>query len=253
MKSIFLGAMLLCCYAVQAQAPAPAAAPVALKDEPHHRLIFENEYVRVWAFGITGHDATLVHNHDLPYLGVALGAADYVNAVTGKPETHANLADGQVSYSKGGFSHLVRTETDTPFRNFTIELLKPQGTARNRCVAVVAGQPLGDCPEGKQGAANELGLSSIKPVFETDEIVVESGAIAAGGSYTEVAALPARLLLVLDQSTLKVESAGQPEKALHAGDVLWIPAKAKPTFANAAASQTCAFDLVVFTDSAGKE
>ncbi|MGA8224658.1 MAG: hypothetical protein WB780_23645 [Candidatus Acidiferrales bacterium] len=250
MKSFILGVVLLCCYAVQAQAP--AAAPVALKDEPHHHLIFENEYVRVWAFGITGHDTTLVHNHDLPYLGIALGPADYVNGVTGKPETHAKLADGQVNYSKGGFSHLVRTETDMPFRNFTIELLKPQGTPRNRCVAVVAGQPLGECPKGNVGGANELGAPSLKPVFETDEMVVESGVIAARGSYTEVAGLPARLLLVLDQSTLTVESEGQPAKVLHTGDVLWLPAKAKATFANATALQTCAFDLVEFMDGGGK-
>jgi hypothetical protein len=226
---------------------------VALKDEPHHRLIFENEYARVWAFGITGHDATLVHNHDLPYLGIAMGAADYVNAVTGKAETHANLADGQVSYSKGGFSHLVRTETSIPFRNFTIELLKPQGTARNLCVTVLAGQPLGDCPHGNPGVADAApSPASIKPLFETDEILVESGVIAAGGSHTQAGGRPARLLLVLDQSTLTVESAGQPNKVLNAGEVLWIAPGATPTFANATAFQTCAFSLVVFKDSAGK-
>src|SRR5207245_11737431 len=109
MKSILFSAVLLLSWAVGAQAP--ATAPVALKDEPHHYSLFENEYARAWAFGITGHQATLLHNHDLPYFGVAVGSADFINAVTGKPGAHRTLTDGQVSYSKGGFSHVARTET----------------------------------------------------------------------------------------------------------------------------------------------
>ena len=73
MKSILFSAVLLLSWAVGAQAP--ATAPVALKDEPHHHSLFENEYARAWAFGITGHQATLLHNHDLPYFGVAVGSA----------------------------------------------------------------------------------------------------------------------------------------------------------------------------------
>jgi len=108
MKSILFSAILFLSCAVGAQAP--ATAPVALKDEPHHHLLFENEYVRVWAFGIAGHQATLLHNHDLPYFGVAVGSADFINAVTGKPEAHVTLTDGQVSYSKGGFSHVAHRD-----------------------------------------------------------------------------------------------------------------------------------------------
>jgi len=119
---------------------------------------------------------------------------------------------------------------------------------------VLADSPLGECPHGNPGVANgPPPLFSMKPLFETDEIVVESVVIAAGGSYTEIAGLPARLLLVLDQSTLTVQSAGPPDKVLHAGEVIWIPAKAKPTFANATAFQSCAFVLVEFLDSAGKD
>jgi len=254
MKQILLGAMLLGCWAVQAQAPATATDAVAVKDEPHHHLVFENEFVRAFYVEIPVHQATLMHKHDLPYLAVALGPSDVTNAVAGKPEVHATFTDGQVNYSKGGFSHLVRTDDGMSFRNFTVELLRPQGTPRNRCVAVVAGQPLGDCPHGNPGVANgEPSPASIKPLLETDEIVVESGVIAAGGSYTEAAGLPARLLLVLDQSTLTVESAGEPAKVLHTGEVLWIPARAKPTFANATAFQTCAFVLVEFLDDGGKD
>ncbi len=243
MKSILFLAILLVTFSVSAQAP--ATAPVALKDEPHHHLLFENDYMRAWAFGIAGHQATLLHNHDLPYLGVAVGSADFVNAVTGKPEVHVTLTGGQVSYSKGGFSHLVHTETDMPFRNVTIELLRPQGAARNRCVKVVADSPL-DCP---QTTASALGAATTL-VLETDEIAVQSGEVSSifriAGADTQLG----RVLGVLDQSELNVETPGQPAKKLHSGEALWLNPGAAATFVNTGAGATSRFVLVTFKDSA---
>lgn len=244
MKSTLLSALLLITFSLQAQAP--ATAPVALKDEPHHRLIFENDYVRVWTFGILGHDATLLHNHDLPYLGIALGAADYVNAVSGKPETHVTLSDGQVSYSKGGFVHLVRTETDTPFRNFTIELLKPQGAPKNRCVKVIADGPL-DCP---QASTSPLDAAS-RPVLETDEILLRLGSISHQMRIAGADAQPARLIAIPDAAKLNVEIAGQSAKKLIGGEIMWLPAGVVTTVVDAGTSDT-RFFLLTFKDSVPK-
>jgi hypothetical protein len=245
MKSILFSVVLLFSCSVGAQAP--ATTPVALKDEPHHQLLFENDYVRAWAFGITGHQATLLHNHDLPYLGVAVGSADFINAVTGKPEAHVTLTDGQVSYSKGGFSHVARTETDTPFRNVTIELLRPQGAARNRCVKVVADSPL-DCP---QTITSPLGAAT-RLVFETDEAAVQSGEVSSIFRIAGADTKPARLLAVLNRSELSVETPGQPAKKLHSGEALWLNAGAAATFVNSGTSATSRFVLVTFKDSSAK-
>jgi hypothetical protein len=244
MKGTVLGLVLLLTFAAQAQAP---ATPVALKEEPHHHLLFENDYVRVWAFGVNGHDATLLHNHDLPYIGIALGPADYVNAVTGKPETHAKLTDGQVNYSKGGFAHVVRSETDVPFRNLTIELLKPQGNPRNRCVKVIADGAL-DCP---QTSATPLDLATTQ-IFETDEVLVRSGSISFQMRIAGADAQPARLLAVLEQSDLNVELPGQPAKKLHGGDAVWLPAGALTSLVNPSANDA-RFVLISFKDSAEKK
>jgi hypothetical protein len=241
MKSILFSVILLFTLSLQAQAP--ASAPVALKDEPHHHLLFENEYVRVWAFGIHGHDATLVHNHDIPYFGLALGAADFVNAVTGKPETHASLTDGQVSYSKGGFSHLVRTETDTPFRNLTVELVKPQGAPRNRCVKVIADGAL-DCP---QAAATPLGAATTL-VFETDEVTMQSGEVS---SIVQIAGLdtkPAHVLAVMDQSELSLAIPGKPATVVHAGEAIWLPAGTAAALLNQSKGNA-RFFVLTFKDS----
>jgi hypothetical protein len=210
--------------AAPAAAPAAGQTAVLTKDEPHHHLVLENAYVRVLHVEVPGHEATLLHTHELPYVSVTLGAADFVNAVTGKPEAHATLKDAQVGYSKGGFSHLVRTDAGAPFQNFTVELLKPQGAARNLCVKVVADAPVQDCPAA--------GADANVPVFETDEMRVELGSLGAGGKRAEVASESPRLYLVLEQSELTITIPGLGDKTLHTGEVFWLPAGAAPALGN---------------------
>ena len=112
----------------RAQAPNDAgSASVPITKEPHHHLVLENSYVRVFRVEIISPDATLLHRHDNPYAYMSIGKAEFTNAVEGKPDTRVKMTDGQLGYSRGGFSHIIRTENDTPFYNLTIELLHPQG------------------------------------------------------------------------------------------------------------------------------
>src|SRR5467141_5194999 len=138
MKRSFLVLALLLSPSLPAQAP--VAVPIA--KEPHHHLVLENEYVRVFRVSVPAHDATLLHQHDVPYLYVALGPADVINAVQDRPEVHLVMADGQLGYSPGHFAHIARNESDMPFNNVTIELLKPQREPRNICAEVVPGAEL---------------------------------------------------------------------------------------------------------------
>jgi len=211
---LFLSALLL---SVVAQAQNPVSAPpVPLKEEPHHHLAFENAFVRVWYFDLPGHESTLLHSHDLPYIGVALTPGDYINAVAGKPEAHATADDGQLNYSKGGFAHSVRTDEGSPYHNFTIELLRPQGTSRNRCVKVIDA-PF-DCPVEAAGKpAVEL------PAFETDEVLVQVGGLPEGRFYNAGSSQQPRLFVVLSDSNLSVEVAGQKAKKLKGGELYWLP------------------------------
>jgi hypothetical protein len=203
-----------------------------VKDEPHHHLLLENEYTHVYKFELAPHSATLLHLHALPYFGFALGAADYVNAVQGKPETHATLEDAQISFSKGGFAHIVRTDTDARFYNFTVELLKPQGTPRNRCVKVLADQPL-DCPveaAGKPAAG--------MPAFETDEVLLQVGGLPSGPTYKLDAAATPRLICVLEDSEVSIEVSGGKPKKLHGGEVFWLSGGAAAEIVNAGKGKT---------------
>ena len=223
MKSLYLTAA-VAAIVLGAQAlpgrpgrPTSPAEPVAVKDEPHHHLLLENDYVHVYRFELAPHSSALLHLHALPYFGFALGAADYVNAVQGKPEVHATLEDAQISYSKGGFAHLVRTETDTRFYNFTVELLKPQANPRNRCVRVLPDGAL-DCPVEVAGKPAE-GM----PAFETDEVIVQLYGIPGGGTARLDATPAPRLLLVLEDSQVSVDERGGKSRKLPAGEAYWLP------------------------------
>lgn len=63
------------------QAAASAKPPVAIKDEPHHHLILENSYVRVFRVEIISPDATPLYRHDFPYVYMSIGKAEFTKAV----------------------------------------------------------------------------------------------------------------------------------------------------------------------------
>ena len=214
MRLPVVAAIIFCAISLFAQSPL-APGPVPLKSEPHYRLVFENGYVRAWYFDIPGGTATLPHTHDVPYLSIALMPGDYVDAVAGQPEVHATPDDGQLSYFPGGEAHVLRTDSGGRFQDLTIELLRPQGTARNRCEKVIDA-PL-DCPVG---AAGKPVVET--PVFETDGILVQAGALPQGRFYNAEASQLPRLLVVLSDSELSVEPQGSKTQKLHGGELYWL-------------------------------
>jgi hypothetical protein len=241
----------LCCAAMRAQAPdttqSPQApysnlplqnptapqAPVPITEEPHHRLVLQNDFTHVYNVTVPPLDTTLLHQHDLPYIYVVLGPADIINAISGKPELHQVLVDGETHYSAGHFAHIVRTDSGMPFHNITVELVRPQASPKNLCKDVLAGAPL-NCPEpappgpatkGKKAAPQlSPSLRDDIPYFETDEIRVDLHKVSSGNDYVDAAPKLDALLIGLTNSNLDVNLAGEHIQFLHGGDVQWLPA-----------------------------
>jgi hypothetical protein len=252
MKPLLCSLLLLFAFSPNAQAP--VAVPVA--NEPHHHLVFENSYVRVFRVSVPAHDATLLHQHDLPYVYVSLGPADVINAVAGKPEARLVMADGQVGYSRGGFAHIARTDAGSPFNNVTVELLHSQGEPRNICEKIIEG-PVKNCgSSGSSAVPADSPLRAFaratgpKKLFETEEIFVSSHAAPAPVEqhYSESAPLAARLLVVEDNSELRLDLAGEPSKSLHSGEVLWLEAGKKWTIVTPLPHELTRFLLIRFKD-----
>jgi hypothetical protein len=218
---------LLLLFAFSLNAQAPVAVPIP--KEPHHHLVLENEYVRVFRVSIPAHDATLLHQHDVPYIYVSLGPADVINAVQGRPEARIVMTDGQIGYSLGHFAHIARTDAGSTFDNVTIELLKPQGEPKNLCDKVVDGPVLACTGEVKGLPADSPPRILPKPgigprrSFETDEITVASYSLSLAGTYNEDSTSP-RLLVARSGPQLHVEIAGAAAMSLSNGETVWLEA-----------------------------
>jgi hypothetical protein len=229
MKSILCSLLLLFAFSLNAQAPVAVPIP----KEPHHHLVLENSYVRVFRVSVPGHESTLLHQHDVPYLYVSLGPADVINAVQGKPEAHLTMADGQIGYSRGGFAHIARNESDAPFNNVTIELLHPQGEPQNLCAQVVPGPLELHCDKM---SADHRGGSSTEPQFKTGETSVDLVRYDpnAPGTTSSVTITPRLgiLLVMLSGSGVQTLVKGKPAETLAVGDVLWLLAGSNTTFSS---------------------
>jgi hypothetical protein len=271
-----LCATMLCgllCASVRAQAlpplPPPAydlslqnpvagsQGPVHISEEPHHRLLLQNDFTRVYNVMVPPLDTTLLHQHDLPYLYVTLGAADIINAIVGKPELHQILQDGEMHYSPGHFAHVARTDSGIQFQNVTIELVHPQGTPKNLCKDVLPGAPL-DCPEQKaaedksktkKGQPEASATTDDVPYFETDEIRVDLHKVSSGNDYVDAAPKTDALLIALTGSNLDANLGGEHASFLHGGDVLWMPAGKHRRIVDFLGTRS-SFLLISFKDSA---
>jgi len=237
MKPLLCSLLLLFAFSLSAQAP--VAVPAA--KEPHHHLVLENSYVRVLRVSVPAHDATLLHQHDVPYIYVALGPGDVINAVAGKPEAHLVMTDGQVGYSRGGFAHIARTDAGSPFNNVTIELLRPQGEPKNRCDKVVPGE-LGPCTHERR-----LNSYTNSPSFETDEIDVYSVELQPKAGFRDIPETD-MLLVALDQAELTVQRTGQTNVKLSGGGQLWLSRRTAQTIRNAS-DRPSRFLSIKFKDS----
>lgn len=230
-----IGSLVLLCSSVRAQtappmqSPAPtqssAPASISIKEEYHHHLVFENSYVRIYFVEIPAHESTLLHRHDFPYISIPPGGADAVEPPSGAAQQPA-MRGPRVGYMAGGFSHAVNNPSDRPLRNVAIELLRPQGTVRNRCAEAVRGQPHEDCVMPPPSSA---GATSHYPVFESDEILVEYWDLAPNVTTPpwddRLDLLVAGLTGVSITADSGIDSANAVE-----GGLLWIPASSKPVF-----------------------
>ena len=192
-----------------------------MREESHHHLIFQNSYVNVFFVEIPPHESTLEHRHDLPYISVPPG--ELMRGPFNPAGAVANPAAPFIPYNAGHFSHSVSNPGDAVVRNIAIELVRPQGVLRNLCENVLApiAQPV-DCP-----SPNPTEYPQSYPLFETDEIVVESWEMKP--DLTSSALDRSLDVLVAGMWGVSIHSPDGLDSA-HAlrGGVLWIPANSKP-------------------------
>jgi quercetin dioxygenase-like cupin family protein len=243
MKRLFLALALLFSASLLAQAPEPV--PLAhgnTPGEPHHHLKIENKYVRVYYVEVPPHESTQLHQHDHDYLFVTLGDSDVINAVRDKPEVHLVLKDGETHFTRGGFAHVARNLSDTPFRNITIELLKTQGDARNVCGEVILNQGARTCH-----VIDAIDVAITQ--FETAEVALDYVTFFTSGKHEEKRPKLAFLVIGLDGPEVKIKAKGKPRKALREGEVEWFDAGSEVEFSADEGKTAGQFLKLIFKDS----
>lgn len=203
------------CFPLASCAQEPSVPP--LSSEPHHRLVFHNEFVNVYFVEVPPHDAVRLHKHEADAIGIVLSESEITVHAPGKPDSHQNVVKGQLRLQSAGYVHSTSIDGDTPYRNVTVELLLPQESPRNLCAAVVAAQPT-HCPEPP--AQLDVDRRNEQPQFQSDQTDITLIRILPGQSATLDAAAFPRLIVSLDDTD--VASGNGPGKILRAGGFLWL-------------------------------
>jgi hypothetical protein len=122
-KLISIGTMLIGTMLIRllfAQTTSPTIVP--LSKEPSHRMVLDNEYVRVFYVEVPPHGETQYHQYDMNYIFVTLGDASVDIVRVGEKPEHLDLNDGDIRFSNEPFVNKIVNVGDKPFRNYTIEI-----------------------------------------------------------------------------------------------------------------------------------
>jgi beta-alanine degradation protein BauB len=89
--------------------------------EVGHKLIFENERVKVWEFTLQPGETIEAHQHDHDYFFYPLeGGTLEVTRESGV--TRATLEEGKVYYRKGGDTHAAKNVDGKRYHEILVEL-----------------------------------------------------------------------------------------------------------------------------------
>lgn len=182
-------------------------AEVEITNEPHHHLALENAYVRVFKVEVPPRSATLMHWHRHDYMFVTLGDTVVENDVKDKPPVTLKLQDGETHFSPASFAHVAKNNSDKPFRNVTIELLKNDDTKwdPDRGLSVLHG-------------------GTLDILFVKDGARVSDLELQPGGMVPEHKHIGPHLVVAVTDLDLESKQTGKPatRTQLKSGDIKWV-------------------------------
>jgi quercetin dioxygenase-like cupin family protein len=218
MKRAFLSVVLFTTVFALAQ---PAAVDITA--EPHHHVVLQNQYVRVFKVELAPNDQIQMHRHDHDYVFVTVGATEIENDVAGKPPATLKLQDGDTRFLPGGFSHVVKDLANTPFRNVTVEFLQDEKARKT---------PSAKWEEERGVDILEGGTQDI--LFVKDGVRVTDVQLQPGASIPKHRHAGPHLVVSLSDYELRSDVVGKSSKTMQqkTGDVSWVPGGYTHTLTN---------------------
>ena len=95
---------------------APDAVPV--DQEPQHKVVFKNDFVRVLDATLPPGYVTLNHRHDVDNVSVMMS--------NGRDGAESARGIGRAGFARGGYSHSVTNSGSKVMRFIVVEVLKPE-------------------------------------------------------------------------------------------------------------------------------
>jgi len=127
-KPRFLSLAFLTVIAVAAQTP----TPVPVREEPRHKVMFENDFIRMIDVHVAPGETTLVHVHVIPSVVVNLSNTMILSQELGRPPAQPRrVAVGDTRYApydEVSLTHSVMNQSADVFHVLDIELLRPKST-----------------------------------------------------------------------------------------------------------------------------
>lgn len=213
-KTAWLVAACLLPLPLAAQTP----AVVPMDQEPHHHLVLQNDYVKVFNVEVSPGDSIVLHRHDRDTFAIAIGDQLVTVGIPGKPEIHQKNADAQVRLLRSGYMHSTKVDGDTPYHTVAVELLRPQTNFHLDCAEILPSLQL-NC----QGSIT-IGSPSLtsQQLFASSETHVRLVHVLSGRGIGIGDLKDSHLIVALDPATLSPDSPSGPDQTLHAGDFVWI-------------------------------
>ncbi|HLY68105.1 MAG TPA: hypothetical protein VKR53_00160 [Puia sp.] len=122
---ILVASILFFCFLITIK----LSAQVPVRNEPHHQVVLENDYVRLIDVHIKPHDTTLTHIHAAPSVIVFLSKSTIGTQIVGAAPSIANVIPAQTSYAaydEKPITHKVWNDGDSVFHVMDIELAKKE-------------------------------------------------------------------------------------------------------------------------------
>jgi quercetin dioxygenase-like cupin family protein len=181
-------------------------AAVPVEQEPRHRIVFQNQHVRIYDVLIPPGDQTLFHTHIFDLVAISISGETGRFEMLGKPPMEGPIRSGSASFSnaaKAPYTHRLENVGTTPLRMVGIELLSSSSSPGVPAVLnTVPGHQL---------------------VLENDRVTVYRVSIDPKQSTGIRARTLPWLRVSITQSTISVQGPGKSAETIEtkAGDYRW--------------------------------
>jgi quercetin dioxygenase-like cupin family protein len=212
-----IAAVLLCA----ALAAGQEAVPV--EQEPHHKLVLENEYVRVWRVEVPRGGFVKRHVHQGAFLQISSGS----ECLDG-----TKLRDCTVTLTEPEVESAIGVGHHGSTRWLEVDLKRPLGELE---CGVARVQRLHSCPPKVDvTATSHAGVHRRSTKLAAVRLVAEEQELSVGGETELHEHTAPHLVVAVSDLRLRSEApVGEPQQiAAAAGDVQWVPAGVKHKLTN---------------------